>query len=229
MTTSASRATTDLYETFFGELATGDIRPGDRLGEESLAARWGVGRVPVREVLLRLEQDGLVSRRPGSGTYVNQADDEEVFELFDVRIGLEPIIASAAAKAITPEQEPVLLKLASDADLLEGSGIEREARDRQFHRYLADISGLRHATRIVHVSRLHLRCATMHLFMSILGGYTVSGPNHMPIAQAVVAGDSREAGATMRRHLRSAKKAVARDLQKIRIYQKQARELATMK
>jgi len=226
--TTATTSPIDLYDTFVSELATGDIRPGDRLGEESLAARWGVGRVPVREVLLRLEQDGLVSRRPGSGTYVRDADDDEVLEIFDVRIGLEPIIAAAAARTITDEQIPELMKLAREADRLEGSGYEREARDRQFHRYLSDISGLRHATRIVHLSRLHLRCATMHQFMSILGGYTVSGPNHMPIAEAIAECDARRAGTTMARHLRAAKKAVTRDLQRIRAHRKQARQLATM-
>jgi len=51
----------------------------------------------VRELLMRLEQDGLVIRRNKIGTYVREIGDEEVLDIFDIRIGIEPIIAAAAA------------------------------------------------------------------------------------------------------------------------------------
>lgn len=213
---SAAIDTTNLYETFFADMARGDIRPGERLGEESLASRWGVGRVPVREALLRLEQDGFVVRRPGSGTYVQQVDDREVLEIFDVRIGIEPIIAAEVARVATDEQVRELRRVAEASDILEGSGYQRESRDRAFHRMLCEISGLRHAPRIVRLSQLHMRCATVHRFMRLLGNYTICMPGHCPIVAAIEARDATLAGKVMAQHLRAARKAVATDQRRVR-------------
>ena len=55
-------------------IMSGELAPGTRLpGEPSLAAEHGVARVTIRRALGRLTQDGLVRRRPGSGTFVREA------------------------------------------------------------------------------------------------------------------------------------------------------------
>lgn len=205
----------DLYRAFVSDVAKGAIRPGERLGEESLAARWKVGRVPVRETLMRLEQDGLVVRKSKSGTYVREINDEEVLEIFDIRIGIEPIIAAEAARRITDAHMPELRKLAEAADELGAPTYELESRDRAFHSFLGQLSDLRHAPRIISVSRLHLRCATISRFKALLGEYTISTPDHRPIAAAIAARDARRAAAVMTLHLRHAKQAVMTDMKRV--------------
>lgn len=60
-----------VYLLLRGEVAGGDLRPGDTLpGEDRLAARFGVSRVTVRRALKALAEEGLITRRAGAGTVV---------------------------------------------------------------------------------------------------------------------------------------------------------------
>lgn len=78
----------------------GDFLHGEKLPpERALAEAFGTSRNTVREALRTLEEDGMVSRRIGSGTYVtfkNDSDRDEAaeatspLELIDVRAGIEP-------------------------------------------------------------------------------------------------------------------------------------------
>jgi GntR family transcriptional regulator len=56
-------------------ILNGELEPGSRLpGELSLAAEYGISRVTVRRALDTLASDGLIDRRPGSGTFVREGN-----------------------------------------------------------------------------------------------------------------------------------------------------------
>ncbi|HEY8564228.1 MAG TPA: GntR family transcriptional regulator [Beijerinckiaceae bacterium] len=62
-----------IYLLLRDRIATGALRPGDRLpGEPSLAVENGVSRVTIRRALDQLAGEGLIERRPGSGTFVRE-------------------------------------------------------------------------------------------------------------------------------------------------------------
>src|SRR5213593_1889259 len=63
--------------------------PGSPLRQEEIAGRLGVSRIPVREAFRLLEADGVVSVLPNRGAFVARPGEEEVAELFDVRLMLE--------------------------------------------------------------------------------------------------------------------------------------------
>jgi len=67
----------------------GEATPGDRLVEADLAARFGVSKTPVREALLTLEGEGLVTLRPHRGAEVSRLSVEEWHDLIFVRDALE--------------------------------------------------------------------------------------------------------------------------------------------
>lgn len=216
----------DPYTLFLTDLVLGRIRAGERLGENSLASRWRVGRVPVREALLRLEQDGVVERRPGSGTYVREHSPDELAELFDLRVWVEPGLARKAADRLRPDDRPRLLRLAEQADLVGGDALQREADDRAFHSAVWELSGMQQALRVMTLARLHLHCATMQWRISRLGSYTRSAPTHHPVAVAVCAGDGRAAERLMRQHLVAAKAATLADFRTINAGESRRRGLA---
>lgn len=78
------------------DIVSGQIKPGDKLVEMSLADRYGVSRTPIREALRRLEQDGLV-QRTGRRLRVRLHRPDEILDIHDVRIVLEEAAARAAA------------------------------------------------------------------------------------------------------------------------------------
>jgi DNA-binding GntR family transcriptional regulator len=81
---------------------TGELAPGARLVEESLAARLGVSRNPVREALQTLAGEGFVEILPRRGAVVAQITAAQAEELFDVRMALEALAARLAARYASP-------------------------------------------------------------------------------------------------------------------------------
>jgi DNA-binding GntR family transcriptional regulator len=75
-------------------ILSGELPPGSRIGQEVLAARFGVSRIPVRGALSRLESDGLVLLKPSSGAWVAKVDLAECLEIYMIRERLEPLALS---------------------------------------------------------------------------------------------------------------------------------------
>ncbi|MEV6656627.1 GntR family transcriptional regulator [Nocardia fluminea] len=89
-----------IYDDLRRAIITGEYREGEKLPEARLAAMLGASRLPVREALALLEFDGIVSALPRRSAVVRSWDVTAVEELFDVRIGLEPLAARLAAARI---------------------------------------------------------------------------------------------------------------------------------
>lgn len=94
----------DIYERLRREIMEGELRPGQRLGEERVAGRLGASRTPVREALHKLEADGLVVLRPHRGALVRPFDLDELIGIFDLRVRIEGYAARRAATRLPSEQ-----------------------------------------------------------------------------------------------------------------------------
>lgn len=79
-------------------IIAGDLPTGARLHERRLSEELGVSRVPLREAILTLAAQGLVEMRPRIGTFVRPMTKDYVEDLFAVRMALEPLAASLAAR-----------------------------------------------------------------------------------------------------------------------------------
>ncbi len=88
------------YETLKQAILSGELEPGQPLVEVALAKWCGVSRTPIREAILRLEQDGLVGR-DARGLVVRARSPEEILDLYDTRIVLESAAARVAAERRT--------------------------------------------------------------------------------------------------------------------------------
>ena|SRR5579872_2145542 len=90
----------DLYGTLRQQIISWQRCPGEPLGEEALAREFGVSRTPLREVLRRLAEDGLVAYEPHKGARVSQLTSDVVRDTFLVREALEGIAAREAATRV---------------------------------------------------------------------------------------------------------------------------------
>jgi GntR family transcriptional regulator, transcriptional repressor for pyruvate dehydrogenase complex len=115
-----------VFEEIYGQIRelifSKTLKPGDKLpGERELAARFGSGRISVREALRMLEQSGLIAIKQGSegGAFVTDVDathisgpmsdvirrsDITLDNLFEVRLGIESLVLSLAIERITAEE-----------------------------------------------------------------------------------------------------------------------------
>src|SRR5260370_14673665 len=78
----------------------GRFQPNERLVEAKLSKTLGAGRTAVRAALVRLDQEGLVTREHNRGARVRLVSDREALQIEEVRAALERLLApQAAAKA----------------------------------------------------------------------------------------------------------------------------------
>ncbi|MFD6229329.1 GntR family transcriptional regulator [Streptomyces sp. NPDC060232] len=124
------------------DIVSGVFEPGGRLTEEVLARRYGVSRVPVREALRTLESEGFVTTRRHAGACVAEPTAQEAADLLELRMLLEPLAASRAARRRTDAHLKVLRGLVrlGQERARRGQGEDLRALGGWFHETLAQAS-----------------------------------------------------------------------------------------
>lgn len=116
--------------------------PGAHLGEQALCDEFSASRIPVREALKTLTEQGLLDQVPNSGCFVKQPDVAALHELYDYRLALELFVVERLAQSGPPAEfaaetrkywEP-LLAIRADAPV---DGEELVRADEAFHLGLA--------------------------------------------------------------------------------------------
>jgi DNA-binding GntR family transcriptional regulator len=182
-------------------ILNGELAPGTRLREETLAKTFSVSRTPVREALILLSASGLADLEPNRGATVLQLTAEDVTEVYHLRAVLESESAALAARRSTPEVAGLLLKICDRMGELHGSpAAEQLAADTRFHYTIAEASGSRRLHALVRqVSAIPeaFRSGTPYS----PGDMTEAERQHRAIAQAIGQGRHGEARRLMRSHV----------------------------
>jgi DNA-binding GntR family transcriptional regulator len=122
------------YERIKQAILDGTFQPGFALVELTVAEWCGVSRTPIREALLRLEQDGLVNKSE-RGMIVRERTPEEVLDIYEVRISLEVAAARIASERHTLLDRVRLERLMTRVEETDGPlGQLHADRNRDFHR-----------------------------------------------------------------------------------------------
>ena len=90
--------TDDVVDAIRNAILSGKIKPGARLIEEDLAASLKVSRGPVRQAIFRLQQEGLVVHEPHRGATVGQVSQDDVEEIYSLRLALERLAIEQASR-----------------------------------------------------------------------------------------------------------------------------------
>lgn len=120
--------------------------PGHHLAEQAICDEFSASRIPVREALRALAEQGLVDKVPNQGCYVKQPDVEKTHQLYDLRLALELFVGEALAHKNLPpnwsEKERAYwepwMSVSADADT---DGDELVQADERFHLSLATTLG----------------------------------------------------------------------------------------
>ena len=133
-------------------IATGELKAGDRLGEEQLSARLGVSRSPIREALRELEQQGVVVSYPNRGSFVVSLDQTDIDEILVVRASLEGLAARLASDRLARRDFDALERIVDRMDAAaqrtppDATGVVQA--DAELHAALVAASGNRRLQRI---------------------------------------------------------------------------------
>lgn len=122
-------------------ILTGKYRPGDRLNESQIARELNISRIPVREALSQLQEQGLVQNRERRGMFVTQMGPQEVEHMFCLRLLLEGEVVRLARTHMRPDVRAELEGIMAKMEAWDGDLLESAALDLQFHRTLSRSSG----------------------------------------------------------------------------------------
>ena len=136
MRTMSGQITTRIRD----KILTGEYSPGSPLLQDSIAAEFGVSKIPVREALRQLAGEGLVTFSPHRGAVVSEISYEEAREITEIRISLESLALRLAVPNITEEDleqvEEVFRLAGSEEDISRYANLCW-----QFHEILCGFAG----------------------------------------------------------------------------------------
>lgn len=191
-----------VYDDIVRLISSGRFPAGSRLDEQQIAEALGVSRTPLREAISKLVKDGLVEHRPYRGNFVRLFTAKEVFDLYEVRKGLESTAVRLAIPHLTEESIAELRGILADVDQalkvndLEAYGLA----DQRFHGTIARLSG--NETLIAMLGQLGGQVQLIRTMANQDPSVVeITAMERPEILDAMVAGDVAEATRLMEEHI----------------------------
>ncbi|WP_338602329.1 GntR family transcriptional regulator [Sulfolobus tengchongensis] len=154
------------YEKILEYIITGKYKPGSTLKEEELASLLKISRTPIREALVRLEKEGIVTKNGKSFTVIPLTEND-ILQLYEVRITLESQSARLAAMRATNEEVEKILKIMKEIkDTTVTDPLTLANLNGNLHRAIAEASHNRYLIEILDNIRLKLKIIRVTLFTS---------------------------------------------------------------
>lgn len=186
--------------------------PGRHLGEQVLCEEFSASRIPVREALRALAEQGLVDQVPNQGCYVKQPDVEGVHQLYDYRLALELFVVERLAATKLPEEfvertranwQP-LLRIRADAPV---DGGELVRADEEFHLSFALLLGNAYIVEALQDIYERLRFVRRVVITTPHRVHATAG-EHLAVLDALVAQNAEGARKAMRQNINAARNKV---------------------
>lgn len=192
------------------QISQGLLVPGDTIDENEIAVRFGVSKTPVREALLQLRAQGLVSNLPRGGAIVAKMDLAQLLSLWEWLAEIEAIAVKLACERMSSKELAALRQIHEESQQFadEENWEGWQACNQRFHQALYTAS--RNGFLRQEVMRVRARTGVYrrHAF-GALGATKTSYDQHGEILAFLIARDGESAANAMRRHILPASDATA--------------------
>lgn len=201
-------------EAIRGAIITGELAPGEGLSDRMLADELGVSRTPVREALHRLQADGLVEPQGRAGWAVAAFTAQDVHEIFQLRMLLEPFGLAELERSRDPDQ---IARIASsfvgfehpiEPDRL----LEYFRCDDGFHTTIVESSNSRRIQGVYEVLNAQINRGRFILSGSNSDRLEQTLDEHRAVVAAILDGDFPRARSALLAHLRSGEELMIAEL-----------------
>ncbi len=186
----------------------GQLPLGSRLVERELAEQMGVSRIPVREAIRQLAEEGLVLVEPRRGTFVYRPSISDLEEIASLRVVLERFVVERVLARWCPEHEQRLRRI---ADAMEAAArVEDRQRivalDTHFHEALWEIAEHRILSEVVSNLRARISRFLYEATMALpASGLMMHATGHRDLIEVLRSGDVKAAQAFITLHVMGAK------------------------
>lgn len=195
------------------EIFAGRLKSGDRVDLDEIGQALDVSRIPVREALLILERDGIVSTRYHRGVYVEPFTAESVLDDFEILGTLSGIAVRRLAERPDPE---AIARLRTLIDELRAADADGGSGD--ILRVVREILTVEHRAGGSRRLRAELRAFTgflpAALHIGTRRGRMATAEAHDQVVRAIVDGDGAKAAECRVQDFRAAGQEIVRELQR---------------
>jgi DNA-binding GntR family transcriptional regulator len=190
-------------------IISGELKPGERLMEISIAQQLGVSRTPVREAIRKLEKEKFIEMIPRKGAYVSSTTLKDMLEVLEVRRLIEGFASELAAERMSDESlaelfrtHKAFLKALDDQDTDSMVALDNEFHDLIF--MSAENSKLLEIQRSLSEQVMRYRLSYFNEFRN----YDELREMHEQIYDAIEKKDAKRAGDVARQHVEKIEKRV---------------------
>ncbi|MEX4005056.1 GntR family transcriptional regulator [Paraburkholderia sp. EG285A] len=197
--TRAEAATEELRR----RILSGELAEGVQLKQDHLAEEFGISRIPIREALVQLESEGLVTIVPHKGAIVSELSTDDIGELFTLRATLEPHLLRRSVPRLQSSDfgrlDEILVEFA--AALKSGNPEHWGELNAELHRILLSRADRPRTLAIVD-SLLSQTDRYTRVQLSINAeGMKRAQQEHKELVNLCRRGDSRQASTLLKRHI----------------------------
>lgn len=195
------RLADEVYDQLISAIMRREIGPDDWLVQEKLAAELQISRTPVREALMRLEQEGVLEVSNRGSFRLYQMDDQEVKELYQSRAAVEGQCARILAVRQNPEDIAVLRDTVRREENVEDQTTRAYFdANRNIHRAFVERAGNRFLLEMFDM--IWGKAMAFQLFAAIENvDLNQSLGDHMSLVDVIASGDRGEALEAFTRHI----------------------------
>jgi len=193
------------YRAILDAICEGRLEPGERLTQESVAAKLAVSRQPVGQALLLLKQQKFLTEAGRRGLMVAPLDRDFMRWIYELRLGIDPLAVALAAMRATGAALVQGERIVEEGQraVREGSIAQLIAADMSFHMYLYQLSGNQLFVDMMGERWNHLR-RSMREVLQHRAYRKAIWVEHEQILRAIGERNAEGAAALARAHLRNA-------------------------
>lgn len=203
---AASSSADVIFDALREAIVEGTLKDGDLLRQDQIATMFNVSRIPVREALARLEEQGLITNQRYKGAVVSSLSLDEISELFEFRALLEGEVIRQAVDQITDQTLDEAKNFAEEF-ARETDSSRWGALNRQFHYTLYKDCKKPYHLQII-ANALDSVSRYLRAQLVLTSGIERARREHAGILDAAINRDSAEAAARTRDHILGASRSL---------------------
>lgn len=200
-----------VFEYLRNAILAGELKPGERLMEVTIADQLGVSRTPVREAIRKLEKESFVIMIPRKGAYVADLTKKDIMEVLEIRKELEGFAASLAAERMTLAEKEALGRVVEhfNESLINMDKKSMIESDNEFHSFIFESTKNQRLINIIY--DLHDQFQRFRLiYFNEFNNYKEIQASHNRIFDAIIKQDPLAARQEAENHVESIRALVSK-------------------
>lgn len=200
-----------VFEYLRNAILAGELKPGERLMEVTIADQLGVSRTPVREAIRKLEKESFVIMIPRKGAYVADLTKKDIMEVLEIRKELEGFAASLAAERMTLAEKEALGRVVEhfNESLINMDKKSMIESDNEFHSFIFEATKNQRLINIIY--DLHDQFQRFRLiYFNEFNNYKEIQASHNRIFDAIIKQDPLAARQEAENHVESIRALVSK-------------------